>query len=276
MSKSDSDKSKLIHKKHEITNSNRFFRSANYFCPEQGRERISTSSKHLDHLLSGGLEVGEITQFYGGPATGKSHLCHTLCVVLPSQYQAIYIDTERGFRQDKIKSIAEARGLDWNTIHQNIHLAQPKNSQEQELCIEEASSLLSRTDLNMKLLIVDSLMFHYRAAYPGRSGLSERAHRLNILMHKLRNLTQTKNIAALITNQSVSNPRNEEDEDPQPCGGKIISLLSTYIIQLKRTRIGSSYPLIKATILKSPLKGSKTHPLTIFDKGFLDIEYPTS
>ena len=42
-------------------------------------ERISTSSKNLDDLLSGGLETGGITQFFGESNCGKSHLCHLLC-----------------------------------------------------------------------------------------------------------------------------------------------------------------------------------------------------
>ena len=51
---------------------------------------------------------------------GKTHLCHLLCVVLLSQYQAIYIDTEGTFRIGKLQSIAKARGLDPTNILQNI------------------------------------------------------------------------------------------------------------------------------------------------------------
>jgi DNA repair protein RadA len=91
---------------------NSFFRSAAEFSQRHRKERLSTGSKHLDDLLSGGLELGEITQFYGAPTAGKTHLCHFLCVVLPSQYQVIYIDTEGTFREEKIQSIAKARKLD--------------------------------------------------------------------------------------------------------------------------------------------------------------------
>jgi DNA repair protein RadA len=67
----------------------------------------------LDDLLSGGLELGEITQFYGSPTAGKTHLCHFLSVILASfQYKVIYIDTEWTFRKEKIHSIAKARNLD--------------------------------------------------------------------------------------------------------------------------------------------------------------------
>jgi RecA/RadA recombinase len=244
---------------------------------EHQAEHLSTSSKHLDDLLSGGVETGVITQVYGGPASGKTHFCHTLCVNLAPLYQIYYIDIDGGFREDKIKVMARSRVVrsreNWEPLRQNIHLAQPRNSREQELCIEEASCLLAESDSNIKLLILDSLMFYYRTDYPSRSGLSERAHRLNIVMHKLRSLAQTKNIAVLLTNQCVSNPRNEEDEDPKPCGGNIVSYLSTYILHLRRRKSRSSYPGITATIIKSPLVGSKSHLLHIFDSGFLDVDY---
>ncbi|MGB7956736.1 MAG: ATP-binding cassette domain-containing protein [Candidatus Nitrosopolaris sp.] len=158
-----------------------------------------------------GLEVGQITQFYGEPGSGKTHLCHTLCVVLPLQCQALYIDIEgvsfiEGFREDKIQSIAEARGLDWKDIRRNVQVAQPKNSQEQELCLEEASCLLAKYDSNIKLLIVDSLMFHYRAEHTERSKLYQRTDRLNKYMHNLSNLARTNNIAVVIANQLYFNP----------------------------------------------------------------------
>jgi len=111
----------------------------------------------------------------------------------------------------------------------NIQVLQPKHT-EQESCIKNAYSTVKSSNSKVKLLIVDSMMFHYIAEYPGRSGLSKRAHSLNIYMHMLHNLAQiNKNIAVLITNQSTSILRHGEFEakSPQPFGGKVISNKST-------------------------------------------------
>lgn len=111
----------------------------------------------------------------------------------------------------------------------NIQVLQPKHT-EQESCIKNAYSTVKSSNSKVKLLIVDSMMFHYIAEYPGRSSLSKRAHSLNIYMHMLHNLAQTnKNIAVLITNQSMSIPRHGEFEakSPQPFGGKVIFNKST-------------------------------------------------
>src|SRR5215472_8492135 len=72
--------------------------------------RLPTGCKSLDNLLNGGIEAGVITQVYGPPGSGKTQLCHTLCVMLPSNYNAIYIDTEGSFRPERIQAIVKARG----------------------------------------------------------------------------------------------------------------------------------------------------------------------
>jgi len=269
LSSSDVDS---LPKQHKVFHINNVLKSADEFTHKQGKERLSTGSKNLDDLLSGGLETGAITQFYGASNTGKTHLYHLLCVVLPSPYQAIYIDTEGSYREERIQSIAAARGLDWTNILPNIQVLQPKDSKQQESHIEDACSIVkSSSNSKVKLLIVDSMMFHYIAEYPGRSGLSKRAHSLNIYMHMLHNLAQTKNIAVLITNQSTCNPRHDEFEakSPQPFGGNVISNTSTYIINLEcRSYFASN---IDARIIKSPLSSFNSHPLKIDESGFLDV-----
>jgi hypothetical protein len=56
--------------------------------------------------------------------------------------------------------------------------------QNKELCIEEACSTVNKSNSKTKLLIVDSMMFHYRTEYSGRSNLSKRAE-TNLYMHML-------------------------------------------------------------------------------------------
>jgi hypothetical protein len=41
---------------------------------------ISTGSSDLDSLLGGGVETGSITEIFGEFRTGKTQLCHHICV----------------------------------------------------------------------------------------------------------------------------------------------------------------------------------------------------
>jgi len=41
---------------------------------------LSTGSSELDKLLGGGVESRAITEIFGEFRTGKTQICHTLCV----------------------------------------------------------------------------------------------------------------------------------------------------------------------------------------------------
>ena len=76
-------------------------------------ERISTGSRNLDDLLAGGIETQAVTEFYGEFGSGKTQICHTLCVItqLPLeqgglQGTVVYVDTENTFRPERIAEIA--------------------------------------------------------------------------------------------------------------------------------------------------------------------------
>ncbi|MEM2593109.1 MAG: helix-hairpin-helix domain-containing protein, partial [Thermofilaceae archaeon] len=80
-------------------------------------QRVTTGSKALDSMLGGGVETQAITELIGEYGSGKTQICHTLCVTaqLPREQgglegTAIYIDTEATFRPERISQIAEARG----------------------------------------------------------------------------------------------------------------------------------------------------------------------
>lgn len=75
---------------------------------------ISTGSNELDTLLQGGIETGSITEVFGEFRTGKTMLCHTLCVACQkpldqggAEGRAIYVDTEGTFRAQKLVAVAE-------------------------------------------------------------------------------------------------------------------------------------------------------------------------
>ena len=60
---------------------------------------LATGSSGLDQLLGGGIETGSITEIFGEFRTGKTQLCHTLCVMCQrpldqggAEGKAIYVD----------------------------------------------------------------------------------------------------------------------------------------------------------------------------------------
>jgi DNA repair protein RadA len=80
--------------------------------------KCTTGSSRLDSFLKGGVETQAITEFAGEFGSGKSQICYTLCMTanLPIKKgglggNVIFIDTENTFRPERVRQIAENRGI---------------------------------------------------------------------------------------------------------------------------------------------------------------------
>jgi len=192
--------------------------------------RITTSSKEVDRLLGGGVESGSVTEFYGPYASGKSAVAHQLAVnvQLPLDkggYEgvAVFLDTESTFRPERIKSIAEAHGMDPLQALKNIRIVRCFNSDHQMLLAEKVADLITKDHLPVKILIVDSLMSFFRAEYIGRGTLAERQQKLNKHIHTLQKLADTYNIAVYVTNQVMAKPDTFFGDPTEAIGGHILA-----------------------------------------------------
>ena len=235
------------------------------------RERISTGSKSFDDLLGGGIETKAVTEVYGEFGTGKTQLCHTLCVMVEQdgkigglEGKSIYIDTENTFRPERIVSIAEARGFDPYRSLENVIVAKAYNSAHQELIIEEAGPVIE--DNGVKLIIVDSAVAHYRAEFLGRATLSERQQRLNKFMHILVRIAETYGVAVVVTNQIQASPEAYFGDTVRPTGGNVVAHTSTYRIYLKRSGKNRI-----ARMVDSPYHAEREVVFTLSDRGISDL-----
>lgn len=215
------------------------FTTANEIYEKRKSEyRISTGSKNLDELLDGGIETRAITELYGEYGTGKTQVCHTLCVTVQQSKaednisRALYIDTENTFRPERIASIASARKIDPSVALENVIVAKAYNSSHQEVIIQESPNVINLH--NIKIMIVDSIVSHYRAEYLGRSVLSERQQRINRLLHILLRIAETCKIAVVITNQIQSSPDAIFGDPNRATGGNVMAHTSTYRLYLKK------------------------------------------
>jgi len=236
------------------------------------RQHISTGSKSFDDLLGGGIETKALTEFYGEFGTGKTQLCHTLCVIAPQNRligglggKSIYIDTENTFRPERIVSIALARGFDSYRTLENVIVAKAYNSAHQELIIEEAGAVIEENDV--KLIIVDSAVAHYRAEFLGRGSLSERQQRLNKFMHILVRIAETYDVAVVVTNQIQASPDAYFGDAVRPTGGNVVAHTSTYRIYLKRSGKNRI-----ARMVDSPYHAEREVLFTLSERGISDVD----
>jgi DNA repair protein RadA len=217
-----------------------FIKATNLYEKRKNEDRISIGSKNLNELFGGGIETKSVTEIYGEYGTGKTQICHTLCVLVNLDKSkgglkagALYIDTENTFRPERIASIAQARNLDPDRILDNILVAKAYNSAHQELIIEQTGPVIDSN--NIRLLIVDSAVAHYRAEFLGRATLAERQQKLNKFMHILLRIAETYAVAVVATNQIQSSPDSLFGDPFRPTGGHVVAHTSTYRVYLKRS-----------------------------------------
>ena len=250
-----------------------FVRADELFKMRQSVLRLSTGSKALDKLVDGGLETQTTTEFYGEYGSGKSQICHQLCVnvQLPPERgglngAALYVDTENTFRLERIVQMSKFLGLDPEKVAKKIIYAEAYTSDHQMFLLENADEIIKAN--NIKLIIVDSLTAHFRSEYLGREMLASRQQKLNKHMHKLIALARAFNTVAVVTNQVMAKPDQFFGDAIHPIGGNIVGHTSNTRIYLRKAPHG---PTRIARLVSSPYLPEGEEILKVTENGIEDI-----
>mmetsp|Transcript_7812 Transcript_7812/g.11801 ORF Transcript_7812/g.11801 Transcript_7812/m.11801 type:complete len:353 (-) Transcript_7812:53-1111(-) len=222
-----------------------FSTATEYYESRKDLIHLTTGSKELDKLLNGGIETGSITEMFGEFRTGKTQLCHTLCVTcqLPLEQgggegKALYLDTEGTFRPQRLVAIAERFGLSPTDVLDNVAYARAYNSDHQNSLLIQASAMMAES--RYALIVVDSATALYRTDYSGRGELSARQMHLAKFLRSLLRIADEYGVAVVITNQVVAQVDGGGGmfaADPKkPIGGNIMAHSSTTRLSLRKGR----------------------------------------
>ncbi|MEM4248410.1 MAG: DNA repair and recombination protein RadA, partial [Candidatus Nanoarchaeia archaeon] len=168
----------------------------------ESTSRITTGSNELNKLLGGGIETQAITEAFGEFGSGKSQIGFQIAVnaQLPVEQgglcgEVVFIDTEGTFRPERIKQLADAKGLNSEDILRKIRVARAYSSDHQMLLAEKIEELIQKQNVNVKLIIVDSLTALFRSEFVGRGTLADRQQKINRHLHTLQRLADKYNLA---------------------------------------------------------------------------------
>jgi DNA repair protein RadA len=250
-----------------------FIRADELLKMRQNVLRLTTGSKTMDELLGGGLETQTITEFYGEYGSGKSQLCHQLCVNVQLPHErggldggALYVDTENTFRTERIVQMAQHLELDPEEVAKNIIYAEAYTSDHQMFLLENADEVIKEN--GVRLIVVDSLTSHFRSEYLGREMLAERQQKLNKHMHKLIRLARVFNAAAVVTNQVMAKPDVFFGNAVHPIGGHIVAHTSHTRVFLRKSARGR---VRIARLVSSPYLPEGERVFTITGSGVEDV-----
>lgn len=237
--------------------------------------QITTGSKALDALIGGGVETQAITEGFGKFGVSKTQIAFQLAInaQLPKEKgglggHVIFIDTEGTFKPMRIMQIAKEKGLDPDKILKNIRVGRAYSSDHQLLLVEKIPEIIEKENLNVKLIIIDSLTGLFRSDYIGRGTLAERQQKLNVLMHTLQRLSDRYNAAIYVTNQVMARPDTFFGDPTQPIGGHVVGHAATYRLYLRKAKGDKRI----ARLIDSPNLPDGETVFRITEKGVEDAE----
>ena len=203
--------------------------------------KCRTGSVEFDRIMGGGIETGVITEFIGEFGSGKTQICYTLSVLAQRPTvegglggRICVIDTEGTFLPERIVQIAQARGYDPQEILSNVLIARAYNSDHQIMLVKNLPQVCQEHDV--KLVIVDSMIGHFRGEYIGRGTLAERQQKISAVLGNLLRVAEAFNLAVVLTNQVQAKPDQAYGDPNKPAGGHVMAHACTHRVYLRKGR----------------------------------------
>lgn len=238
-------------------------------------KHITTGSDELDKMTGGGIPTQMITEVYGKNSTGKSQLALQLAINVQKPEDegglgksCIFIDTEKTYMTERIEQLAEAQDLDSSDALDNIYVGQAHSSDHQLMLGEQTQQICADEDIG--LIVVDSIIAHFRVEFTGRDSLTERQEKLNNHLHTLARVAENYNCAVFITNQVYSDPGKMFGDPTKPIGGNVLAHKSSLRIYLQSTGQKPESQEWKARLTDSPHLPQQEVPFVIDENGIRD------
>ena len=199
------------------------------------QELLHTGSRQLNRILGGGVRPQAITEFIGEFGSSKTQICVTMAVIAASQGKNVaVIDTEGTFLPERIDQVAKGRGYDPTEIKKQIRIARAYTAEHLHELTKHLSTLVS--DFNIKLIILDSIITHFRSEYLGLGNLATRQQKLAEIIHSLQRTSDGFGVPVVVTNQVQTKVGVMFGDPNQGAGGHIMGHGGTYRVMLRKGR----------------------------------------
>jgi len=170
-------------------------------------QKLKTGSARLDLLLNGGLGRGYITDFYGPRSSGKSQLCFQLALNNSEMDKnTLFIDTLGSFRPERIKQIANQRGLDPKKILDTIFVLRCTTVDQQIAIPQKIREFLKEKQAS--LAIIDDMTNNFVPSRMEETNIELRSLFTKHL-HEVSHLALEHSLFMVITNSVRSRPEVE-------------------------------------------------------------------
>jgi len=226
--------------KHQIINLQKIY---NHFVIKKNDQHILASgAKNFDETIGGGFYRGKKYLIFGANKTGKTQLCHQLCVQAFIQFSKypknseinntqfiFYFDTENTFRPERIKELVVKYDFKLNKMLKNILVSKIMSNSAFLLSLNELKNFLGKNTINV--LIIDSINNHYNSDLANADITNNKAKEIFLkILTKIDELLSYHNLIIIATAQVTSNLNRKTSLKVIPLGNHILNqFFSEYI-----------------------------------------------
>jgi DNA repair protein RadA len=199
---------------------------------------LPVGAKSFDEILRGGFYKGKKYLIFGANNTGKTQICHQLCVQACNKFSRItelknqfifYFDTENTFRPERLKELTSLGEVGYEKLLRSILVSRIMSNSAFLLSLKELEHLLNLNYIN--ILIIDTLNNHYNSEIANKSySLRKAKENFFKVLNKIDDLNTKYNLITVATAQVTSNLTREPSIRVIPVGNNLLNyFFSEYI-----------------------------------------------
>ncbi len=259
-------------KKEHILNGNDIINKISKIFDENSL--LYLGSRNFDEILGGGFRPNKMYLIFGTNRTGKTQLCHQICIQAFKQFMKggknlniKFLDTENTFRPERIDQLCKAQKIDIKEILKIIMVSKIMSNSSLLLILKELEKSFNNESIN--ILIIDSINNYYRLEQGDTNTTFNQAKNTFIkILQKLYDLTKKFNIILIATAQVVSNFSNSAVIQELPVGLPFLNHFFSEIIYLEYKRDNMCF----ASLVNSNLLLEKKILYEITSEGLKDYK----
>ncbi|UCC20382.1 MAG: hypothetical protein JSV62_03580, partial [Promethearchaeota archaeon] len=196
---------------------------------------LKTGAKNFDETLGGGFYNRKKYLIFGANKTGKTQLCHQLCVQAYIQFSNIikkhgimknqfifYFDTENTFRPERLKELLINHKLEYSELLKSILVSKIMSNSALFMSLQELEDLLEKNYINV--LIIDTLNNHYNSELANKNiSLIKTKGKFLKILDKINKLTKKYNLITVTTAQVITNRVRDTTLRVLPVGNHLLN-----------------------------------------------------
>ncbi|MFX1345625.1 MAG: hypothetical protein ACFFBC_03115 [Promethearchaeota archaeon] len=207
---------------------------------------LPLDSRNFNDVIGGGFYSKKKYLIFGSNKTGKTQLCHQLCVQAYKHLNKIlgtgnskyifYFDTENTFRPERIRELLTNSEFEIHRVLESVLVSKIMSNSAFLLNLKDFENTLIKN--RGGLLIIDSINNHFRSELGNRNKSFNKAKDLFLkILNKIDELTLKYKLITIATSQVASNFSEKAIIGEIPVGNQFLNhFFSEYVYLRKKDK----------------------------------------